>query len=150
MTIVSKPFISSRYRANAVRWPAAWLRTAIASAWAGVLASAIGAALARSQETPTGEAARGGSSVAAEPRYVPNEVLIELVGNPSKKTVNTLATRYRLTRLESHPIALTNSTWVRWRIAGNRSVPAVVRALEAESSVRSAQPNYLFTLQGTP
>jgi hypothetical protein len=42
---------------------------------------------------------------------------------------------------------LTNSTWVRWRIADRRSVPVVIRALEADNSVRSAQPNYLFALQ---
>jgi hypothetical protein len=39
---------------------------------------------------------------------------------------------------------------MRWRITDHRSVPAVVRSLEAESAVRSAQPNYVFTLQGMP
>jgi subtilisin family serine protease len=35
----------------------------------------------------------------------------------------------------------------RWRIPNRRSVASVVRALEAERVVASAQPNYLFTLQ---
>jgi subtilisin family serine protease len=43
-------------------------------------------------------------------------------------------------------IDLTNSTWVRWRIADRRSVPSVVRTLAADSSIRSVQPNYLFAL----
>jgi len=36
---------------------------------------------------------------------------------------------------------------VRWRITDRRSVPVVVRALENDATVLSAQPNYLFALQ---
>lgn len=135
---------------NALRRQAAWLRFAIAAASAGVLILGTAAALAQAQRVPTGDATGGDGSLPPAPRYVPNEVLIELNGNPSKKTVNALAARHRLARLESVPVALANSTWMRWRITDHRSVPAVVRSLEAESAVRSAQPNYVFTLQGMP
>jgi subtilisin family serine protease len=42
---------------------------------------------------------------------------------------------------------LTNTTLYRWRISDRRSVATVVRALEGDRLVASAQPNYLFTLQ---
>ena len=92
---------------------------------------------------------RGGSGVppASERRYAPDEVMVELPGNPTDQTFAGIGTRHRLNRLDTQRIGLTNSTWVRWRIADRRSVPAVIRALEADNSVRSAQPNYLFALQ---
>lgn len=150
MTIVSILFSSFRIRMNATRRQTAWLRFAKAAASAGVFILGVGSAMAQAQRMPTEDATGADSSVPPAPHYVPNEVLIELNGKPSRKTVNSLAARHRLTRIESIPIALTNSTWMRWHITGHRSVPAVVRALEAESSVRAAQPNYVFTLQGTP
>ncbi len=94
---------------------------------------------------------RGGGNVVpppvVEPNYVTNEVVVEFAGTPSDRAFNTLAARHRLTRLDTQRIALTNSTWVRWRIADRRSVPTVVRALAADGSVRSAQPNYLYAMQ---
>jgi subtilisin family serine protease len=84
---------------------------------------------------------------ANERRYVPDEVLMEFAGLPSDQTFNDLAIRYRLVPIEARRIALTDSTWVRWRIVDGRSVPTVVRALEAGREARSVQPNYLFVLQ---
>ena len=98
---------------------------------------------------PGQSARRGGSGVppANERRYVPDEVLVELSGDPTNQTLAGIGARHRLNRLDTQRIGLTNSTWVRWRIADRRSVPVVIRALEADNSVRSAQPNYLFALQ---
>jgi len=84
---------------------------------------------------------------AGAPNYVPDEVIVEVAGTTTDRTFNALAARHRLTRLETQPIALTGSTWVRGRIAGGRPVPTVVRALEADATVRSAQPNYVYALE---
>jgi hypothetical protein len=95
----------------------------------------------------------GGSGVPAadERRYVPNEIVGELSGNPSDQTFRTIETRHRLNRIDTQRIGLTNSTFVRWRIADRRTVPAVLRAMEADNTVRTAglvtQPNYLFVTQ---
>jgi subtilisin family serine protease len=51
--------------------------------------------------------------------------------------------------VESHAIRLTGTTFHRWQITDQRSVADVVRALEADTGVRAAQPNYRFTLQQT-
>ena len=98
---------------------------------------------------PPGQSARGTSGVPPinERRYAPDEVIVELSGDPSDQTLAGIGARHGLIRLDTQRIALTNSTWVRWRIIDRRAVPAVIRVLEADTSVRSAQPNYLFALQ---
>jgi subtilisin family serine protease len=94
----------------------------------------------------------GGSGVppSGERRMVPDEVVITLSNNVSPQTLNAIRTRHRLTQLDSQQIALLNSTVYRWRISDRRSVATVVRALEGDNRVASAQPNYLFSLQQTP
>jgi subtilisin family serine protease len=98
---------------------------------------------------------RSGSGVPPldERRYVPNEVVVELNASITSRQTDALARRQRLTRLQSATFGLGGTTLVRWRITDRRSVPAVVRALETDATVISAQPNYLFALQdqiGTP
>jgi len=95
---------------------------------------------------------RGGSGVppANERRYVPDEVVVELAGSATTQQTDALARRYRLARLQSIPFELGGTTLVRWRITDRRSVPLVVRALENDATVLSAQPNYLFALQDDP
>jgi subtilisin family serine protease len=92
---------------------------------------------------------RGGSGVppAGERRYVPDEVVVELAGTATNQQTDALGRRYRLARLQSVPFQLGGTTLVRWRITDRRSVPVVVRALESDATVLSAQPNYLFALQ---
>ena len=82
--------------------------------------------------------------IAAGRNFVFNEVLTEIVGNPSQQVLDAFARRHRLTPLESQRLALLNATWMRWQINGGRSVPGVVRGVAAEGIVRSAQPNFYF------
>jgi hypothetical protein len=88
-----------------------------------------------------------GAPPANERRLVPDEVLIEVSNTVSPRTIDTLQRRHRLTRIQSQTFQLSGTTIFRWQIPDRRSVAAVVRALEGESVVASAQPNYLFTLQ---
>jgi hypothetical protein len=92
---------------------------------------------------------RGGSGAppASERRLVPDEVVIELSNSVSTQQVEALQRRFNLTRIESQAFQLSNTTLYRWRIPDRRSVATVVRALEGDRLVASAQPNYLFTLQ---
>jgi subtilisin family serine protease len=96
----------------------------------------------------TQRTARGsGAPPAGETRLVPDEVVIELSNSASAATINAIRQRHRLTQLESQRIVLTNTTFFRWRIPDRRSVTSVVRALESDTRVASAQPNYRYTLQ---
>ncbi len=88
-----------------------------------------------------------GAPLANERRLVPDEVVIEVTNSVSPLQIDALQRRYRLTRIESLTFQLSGTTLFRWRIPDRRSVASVVRALEAERVVTSAQPNYLFTLQ---
>jgi hypothetical protein len=92
---------------------------------------------------------RSGSGVppAGERRYVPDEVVLELAAGISEPAAAAVARRHRLIRLETLSFQIGGTTLVRWRIPDRRAVPAVVRALEADGVVLSAQPNYLTLLQ---
>ena len=89
-----------------------------------------------------------GAPSANERRLVPDEVVIEVANSVSPQQIDALQRRYRLTRIESLTLQLSGTTLYRWRIPDRRSVASVVRGLEADRVVTSAQPNYLFTLQG--
>ena len=80
-------------------------------------------------------------------RYVPNEVVVEVAANMTPQTMTALARRHRLTQLETINLQVTGTSIRRLRINGRRSVPVVVRALEAEGAVMAVQPNYIATLQ---
>ena len=87
--------------------------------------------------------------LAGEQRFVATEVLVALPSNFTPQALDTLARRHRLVRVESQAIGLTGTTFHRWQISDQRSVADVVRALEGDTGVRAAQPNYRYTLQQT-
>ena len=88
-----------------------------------------------------------GAPPAGERRLVPDEVVIELANTVSERQIEALQRQYRLTRVESQRFTLTGTTLYRWHIPDRRSVASVVRSLERNANVVSAQPNYLFTVQ---
>ena len=90
-----------------------------------------------------------GAPPAGETRLIPDEVVIELSNAATARQITALQRRFRLQRIESHRFALSGTTFYRWRIPDRRSVPAVIRSLEQDRLVASAQPNYLYVLQQT-
>src|ERR1700719_1696835 len=90
--------------------------------------------------------------------YVTNEIVVEHTGTSTEQTYNTFAARYRLSPVGTHSMALTDTNFVRYRLLDiGRTVPAVLRAIEADMRARttasalhtvlSTQPNYLFSVQ---
>jgi subtilisin family serine protease len=96
---------------------------------------------------PRQPARTSGIPPAGETRMVPDEVVIELPNTTPQRTIAAIQRRFRLTALESRRDELLGTTFYRWRIPDRRSVAAVIRALDGERRIASAQPNYLFTLQ---
>ena len=86
-----------------------------------------------------------GAPPANERRYVPDEVLLQLAASVPNETIDGLARRLRLDRLAS--FTSNGMTMYRWKIRDLRSVPTVIRSLEAERIVLAAQPNYLYHLR---
>lgn len=74
------------------------------------------------------------------PRIVPNEVLIELKGNPPQSVVDDLAKRHGLVRVQSQPFPSLGTTMYRWQIPDGRSVTEVARAIIAGGGVVDARP----------
>jgi subtilisin family serine protease len=89
-----------------------------------------------------------GLPVAAEHRFVPDEVLFELRPDVSPQIANTIVKRERLRQLASQRLALIGTTMYRAQIMGKRSLATVITALEADPRIAAVQPNYLYTLQG--
>ena len=80
---------------------------------------------------------------ANERRYVPDEVLVMLEASVPEATVDALAQRMQLNRIESY--TSNGISMLRWRIPQDgRSVPVVIRSLEAAGFV--ARPNFLYSL----
>jgi hypothetical protein len=94
-------------------------------------------------------ARRPGSGVppAAERRLVANEVVVEVAAATPAPAIAAMEQRNRLTRLDQLNSQLSGTNLLRERIDDGRGVAAVVRALENDAAVMSAQPNYLFALQ---
>jgi subtilisin family serine protease len=78
---------------------------------------------------------------------VPDEVVIQLKGNPAPGVVEAFARRHQLTRVESESFGLLGATLYRWRIPNGRSVTAVTTELAADRGIGWAQPNYIYSLQ---
>lgn len=107
-------------------------------------------ASSRPQPTEAAEPPRRPTPAPAgtDPTIVPDEVLCEIRGNVSSAAVERIARGYGLARISSQRIGLTDSTLYRWRIVNRRPVNAVVTTLRADPRIASAQPNYVFRLQG--
>jgi hypothetical protein len=105
-------------------------RAIILSLAAGVMAASSGGAFA--------QMAFPSSSTA------PNEVLVEIDNSMNRHAVDALLRRHRVTGLEAQRLQFSRTTVYRGRIRGRRSLANVVRSLNAEVAVSSAQPNYIF------
>ncbi len=81
---------------------------------------------------------------ASETRLLPDEVVLEFAAGETTQAVEALAARHSLEILESADFALTNTIMVRARIADGRPVRQALAQLASETSLRTAQPNYLY------
>jgi subtilisin family serine protease len=85
-----------------------------------------------------------------ENRFVPDEIIFEVRNTVPPSTVDDIARQNRLTRISSQRLELIGSTVYRYRIADGRQVPDVVRVLEQDLRIASAQPNFLYRLADDP
>src|SRR3984957_16793948 len=108
--------------------------------------STAGSTRSTKTQTSTRRTNDNGVPPPGELRYVPDEVVIEVNGNPSDQQLAALFSRFHLTRLDTRRIGLINTTFFLVRINDHTSVPAKIRALHGNGLVRAAQPNYLFVL----
>jgi subtilisin family serine protease len=107
----------------------------------------VGSGTVRPKPRPRAKArppARVAIPAAAETRFVPGVVLVELKGDAA---ILPLARRQRLEPLARLSLRLTGTVVHRLRARDGRSTAAVLGALRREPSVAAAQPDWLYTLQ---
>ena len=81
-----------------------------------------------------------------ETRFVPNEVILDSFPTVSTPTLEAIAQRHSMTRVQTQTFRLTGRRMHRWRLDGGGSVEAMIRALVGERLIAGAQPNYLYAL----
>ncbi len=91
-----------------------------------------------------GGGAGGGANVASsgvpprnERRYVPDEVIAEFSSTATPQSIDQLARRYNLTRLESQSFPLIGTIIYRWHINGRRSVR--IQSVRSKTSASSPE-----------
>lgn len=88
-----------------------------------------------------------GAPPPGETRFTADEVVVEIAARSTRQAIAALAQRNGLAILDQLPSQLSGTLLLRGQITDQRSVAAVIAALEADPAVFSAQPNYLYALQ---
>jgi hypothetical protein len=83
------------------------------------------------QSNPAGANLRNGFNLPplGETRFVQNEVMLDIPSSVPTATLNAVAARHGMTRLETQSFRLTGRTLHRWRLDGGTAVPDMIRVL---------------------
>jgi subtilisin family serine protease len=81
-----------------------------------------------------------------ETRFLPTEVILDVPATASELTLEAIASRHTMTRMETTTFRLTGRRLHRWRIDGGGSVQDMIRNICTERLVAGVQPNYLYAL----
>lgn len=86
----------------------------------------------------------GPTTVAANARFVPDEILVTFVGGASPAAIANFTQSQRLALLGVHRLPLINAVIYRFRITDGRAVPTVLGGLRSDARLAATQPNYLY------
>jgi len=90
--------------------------------------------------------AAGATPTLADRAYEPSEVLVEFASLPSAQDRAEIARRYGLTFVRAVRLNTLGTVLSLWRLRDRRGVETVVRALQSDRRVASAQPNFVYRL----
>ena len=83
--------------------------------------------------------------------HLNNECILDIPANVSTATLDAIAARHAMTRLESTTLRLTGRTLHRWRLDGGGSIADMIRTFaRSEPSVAGMQAQFIFKLSQTP
>ena len=85
-----------------------------------------------------------------ETHFVRDEVMLDIPSRVLEPTLDLIAARHSMTRLETRTFRLTGRTLHRWRLDGGGTVAAMIRGLAGEQQVAGAQPIYLHAMAQDP
>jgi len=86
----------------------------------------------------------GPTIVAANARFVPDEILVTFVGGASPAAIANFTQSQRLALLGVHRLPLINAVIYQFRITDGRAVPTVLGGLRGDARLAATQPNYLY------
>ena len=72
--------------------------------------------------------------------------MLDIPSSVPTATLNAVAARHGMTRLETQSFRLTGRTLHRWRFDGGGTVADKIRELAREQQIAGAQPLYIFEL----
>jgi Subtilase family len=81
--------------------------------------------------------------------HVLDQVMLDIPASVPTPTLDAIATRHAMTRLETFTLRLTGRTLHRWRITGGGSVTDMIRNLSGDRQIAGAQAIFLFALTET-
>jgi subtilisin family serine protease len=81
-----------------------------------------------------------------ETRFVQDEVMLDIPSSVPTATMDAIAARHRMTRLETQSFRLIGRTLHRWRLDAGGTVADMIRGLAREQQIAGAQPLYLYEL----
>jgi subtilase family protein len=96
---------------------------------------------------PTGQALRRGFDLPeAGAPFVPNEIILDIPATVPTATLDAMAARHGMTRLESVTIRLTGRTLHRWRLASGSPLDMLRNVSATERLAAGGQVNFLYAL----
>jgi Subtilase family len=84
--------------------------------------------------------------VLGETRFVPNEIVVGVPASVSPQQIAAIAQRNGLTPVDNRVLAASGLSLQRWRVAEGRPIADVIRGLQGEADIQTAQPNFRFKL----
>jgi subtilisin family serine protease len=81
-----------------------------------------------------------------ETRFVSHEIVVGVPAGLSTEQIAEIARRHDLAPVAGGTVTDSGLTLQRWRITDDRPIGDVIRSLEAETGLQSAQPNFRFVL----
>ncbi|MDC7786899.1 S8 family serine peptidase [Rhodoplanes sp. TEM] len=81
-----------------------------------------------------------------ETRFVPNEIVLQIPASVTREQVDAIAKELGVEIVAAETIGLTGRTLYRFRLKPGQDIRALIRRLEQNRIVSSAQPNYVYGL----
>jgi filamentous hemagglutinin family protein len=84
-----------------------------------------------------------------ETRFIPNEIVLQIPASVTRAQIEAIAAALGVEIVSADPIAVTNRTVYRFKMKAGQDIRALIRTLEQNRIVSSAQPNYVYGLAQT-
>ncbi|RAI25716.1 hypothetical protein CH338_31190, partial [Rhodoplanes elegans] len=81
-----------------------------------------------------------------ETRFIPNEIVLQIPASVSRAQVEAIARALGVDIASAETIGLTGRTLYKFQMKAGQDIRALIRQLEQNRIVSSAQPNYVYNL----